>query len=31
MQPVTEAPCMQRAPQEQFRFGILASNTRHHP
>lgn len=31
VEPVTEAPCMQRAPQEQFRLGILASNARHHP
>jgi hypothetical protein len=31
MQPVTETPCMQRAPQEQFWPSILASNARHHP
>jgi hypothetical protein len=31
VEPVTEAPCMQRAPQEQFRLGILASNACHHP
>jgi hypothetical protein len=31
MQPVAEALGMQRAPQEQFRLGILASNARHQP
>ena len=31
MQPIAEACGVQCAPQQQFRLGILVSNTRHHP